>query len=162
MGATTQIVDFDGAFLQRGFWLYAWQVNEPTGAELLYVGRTGDSSSANAQSPFNRMGQHLGSAMNSSMLRNHLAARGLEPRDCSFRLVAHGPVLPEAPNKDMAEHRVRRDLVAGIEKRLAEELKAVGYDVVNTVTSTKPLDEDLYAIVRSAFALQFPRLGDAA
>src|SRR4051795_5414460 len=105
MSAGTQVVAFDGGFLQRGFWLYAWEVAVPGGGTVLYVGRTGDSSSANAQSPFNRMGQHLGRAVNSSMLRNHLARREVEPEECSFRLVAHGPVLPEAPSKDMAEHR---------------------------------------------------------
>lgn len=60
MSASTQIVAFDGAFLRRGFWLYVWEVVAPDGAEYLYVGRTGDSSSPYAQSPFVRMGQHLG------------------------------------------------------------------------------------------------------
>lgn len=162
MAASMQVVEFDGGFLKRGFWLYAWEVMVPGGATILYVGRTGDSSSANAQSPFNRMGQHLGRAVNSSMLRNHLARREVEPEDCTFRLIAHGPVLPEAPRDDMAEHKQRRDLVAGIEKRLAVDLKAAGYDVVNTVTSNKPVDENLYAEVRSAFTTHFPRLHDDA
>lgn len=162
MAASTQVVEFDGGFLERGFWLYAWEVVVPGGATILYVGRTGDSSSANAQSPFHRMGQHLGRAVNSSMLRNHLAGRDVEPEDCTFRLIAHGPVLPEGPTGDMADHKLRRDLVAGIEKRLAEDLKAAGYDVVNTVASTKPLDEDVYAEVRAAFAAHFPRLGNEA
>lgn len=162
MAASTQVVEFDGGFLERGFWLYAWEVVVPGGATILYVGRTGDSSSANAQSPFNRMGQHLGRAVNSSMLRNHLAGRDVEPQDCTFRLIAHGPVLSEGPTGDMAEHKLRRDLVAGIEKGLADDLKAAGYDVVNTVASTKPLDENVYADVRAAFAAHFPRLSNAA
>jgi hypothetical protein len=52
-------VRFEGGVLQQGFWL---DVREPTPADrapLYYVGGTGDSSSTNAQSPFNRMGQHL-------------------------------------------------------------------------------------------------------
>ena len=93
------------------------------------------------------------------MLRNHLAQRGVEPEDRSFRLIAHGPVLPEAAGKDMAEHKLRRDRIAAIEKRLAEDLKDAGYDVVNTVSSTKPLDEALYAQARVAFAQHFPLLG---
>ena len=44
--------------LERGFWLYVWVI-DGAGDTLHYVGRTGDSSSSNAQSPFNRMGQHL-------------------------------------------------------------------------------------------------------
>jgi DUF2892 family protein len=96
------------------------------------------------------MRQHLGSGVNSSML-HHLSARGLEPRDCSFfRLVADGSILPAGLEKDVAEHRVRRDVIAGVEKRWAEELNAAGYDVVSTVTSTKPLDQDLYAGARAA------------
>lgn len=47
-------------------------------------GRTGDNSSPNAQSPFNRMGQHLGFAKNSSALRTHLGKHGYEPEDCRY------------------------------------------------------------------------------
>ncbi len=42
---------FDGALLERGFWLYVWRIIEGT-RTVLYVGRTGDSSSPNASSPF--------------------------------------------------------------------------------------------------------------
>jgi hypothetical protein len=56
MSPATYTVVLDGRTLQRGFWLYVWEVTTPNGAKLLYVGRTGDSSSINAQSPFNRMG----------------------------------------------------------------------------------------------------------
>lgn len=55
-------IRFEGGILQRGFWLYVWKVTPADQAPLYYVGRTGDSSSTNAQSPFNRMGQHLGFA----------------------------------------------------------------------------------------------------
>ncbi len=158
MSPSTQVVEFDGRFLQRGFWLYVWEVELPDGTTMLYVGRTGDSSSANAQSPFNRMSQHLGRAVNSSMLRNHLAKRGVEPEDCSFSLTAHGPILPEAPDKDLDEHKVRRDVVAAIEKRLADDLRAADYDVVNTVSSTKALDEAVYLRVHTAFAERFSSL----
>ena len=44
--------------LERGFWLYVWRIASPIG-EVLYVGRTGDSSSLNASPPFMRMAQHL-------------------------------------------------------------------------------------------------------
>ena len=49
---------FPGPMTKRGFWLYVWRIQSPEG-ELLYVGRTGDSSSAHAASPIERMGQHL-------------------------------------------------------------------------------------------------------
>jgi hypothetical protein len=48
-----------GAMLARGFWLYVWEVTTTSGEKWLYVGRTGDSSSPNAQSPFARLSQHL-------------------------------------------------------------------------------------------------------
>jgi hypothetical protein len=153
---STYTVSLDGGTLERGFWLYAWKVTTAAGQTLLYVGRTGDSSSVNAQSPFNRMGQHLGSAKNSSMLRNHLGKRGIIPEQCVFRLVAHGPILDEAGDKET--HYERRDLVGALEKKLAEDLVAAGYDVMNKVNCLKPLNQELYADVRAAFADAFPGL----
>lgn len=154
--ASTYTVSLDGGFLARGFWIYVWEVRDPEGSVMLYVGRTGDSSSPNAQSPFNRMGQHLGFAKNSSMLRNHLQRRDVSPDLCSFRLVAHGPILPEA--EDWQSHVIRRDLAAAVEKQLAEDCAAAGYDVLNSVASGKELDNELYAPVYAAFAEHFDLL----
>jgi hypothetical protein len=156
MSPETQTLRFDGSFLRRGFWIYVWQVMAPGDRELYYVGRTGDSSSRYAQSPFNRMGQHLGFAENSNMLRKYLGRRGVDPNDCEFRLVAHGPLLNEAG--DLGTHRSRRDTVAAVEKALAEAMSEVGYDVMNTVRCRKPLDEGLFVEVHVAFAHKFPRL----
>lgn len=105
--AATYTVELDGAMLTRGFRLYVWVVTTSDGRQLLHVGRKGDNSTPNAQPPFNRMGQHLGNAENSSMLRNHLMKRHLVPETCNFRLVAHGPILYEAPDEDMEAHKKR-------------------------------------------------------
>lgn len=156
MTAHTHIIALEGDVLQRGFWLYVWEVIAPDGEELLYVGRTGDSSSPKAQSPFNRMGQHLGFLSTSSMLRNHLSMRGVCPEQCTFRLIAHGPILEEADG--MEAHKERRDLIAALEKKLAEALAAAGYEVMNEVKCRKPLDEAMYAAVRIAFSMEFHRL----
>src|SRR5208283_183820 len=51
-------VRFDGKVLNRRVWLYVIDIQSPMG-RYLDVGRTGDSSSANAASPFARIGQHL-------------------------------------------------------------------------------------------------------
>jgi len=51
-------IKFDGRLLDRGFWLYVIDIHGPADRHL-YVGRTGDSSSPNAASPFSRIGQHL-------------------------------------------------------------------------------------------------------
>ena len=49
---------FDGHLLARGFWLYIWEIKGAS-SHHVYVGRTGDTSSPHAQSPFKRVGQHL-------------------------------------------------------------------------------------------------------
>jgi hypothetical protein len=118
MKAMTHAFSFSGALLQRGFWLYVWEIVSAEQEHVYYVGRTGDSSSSNAQSPFNRMGQHLGFNENSNVLRRRLTARGVDPDGCTFRMVAHGPLLEEATT--LAEHGSRRDIVAAMERALAE------------------------------------------
>jgi hypothetical protein len=47
-------MSFDGALLGRGFWLYVWRITDDS-RSALYVGRTGDSSSPHASSPFKRI-----------------------------------------------------------------------------------------------------------
>jgi hypothetical protein len=153
-----QELAFTGAILRRGFWLYVWEITPPVGTKLYYVGRTGDSSSTNAQSPFNRMGQHLGFASNSNMLRRHLLKLGFEPEQCSFRLVALGPLAPESKGQARLEHDRRRDAVAAMEKALAQAMTAAGYEVMNKVDSRKALDAERFGEVRAGFAKAFPML----
>lgn len=157
-GPDLQEVRFDGGILQRGFWLYVWEVTPPKGNPLYYVGRTGDSSSTNAQSPFNRMSQHLGFAKNSNMLRRHLLKFNTEPERCQFRLVALGPIETESKADSRHEHDKRRDEVAAMEMALANLLVAGGCQVMNQVVSRKPLNAARFADVRAAFAHAFPML----
>ena len=131
MKTKTHELSISGEVLQRGFWLYIWEIQTPKPNHLYYVGRTGDSSSSNAQSPFNRMGQHLGFHKNSNVLRRHLEGKNIDPQTCSFRLIAHGPILKEAKTND--QHKKRRDSIAAMEKALADEMTASGYDVINAV-----------------------------
>ncbi|MCX6842877.1 MAG: hypothetical protein NTX53_11405 [candidate division WOR-3 bacterium] len=155
--AKTHEVEFHGKFLQRGFWLYVWEVAPSKGKKRYYVGRTGDNPPCNAQSPFNRMGQHLGFQENSNMLRRHLRDKHrIDPETCEFRLVAHGPILKEATTKEL--HNQRRNVIAAMEKALADSMQAAGYDVMNVVKSRKALDARLFAQVRRAFAAEFPKL----
>src|SRR5579864_5334936 len=107
MNTATHELNFDGELLERGFWLYVWEITTQHQTRLYYVGRTGDSSSDNAQSPFNRMAQHLGFNEKSNPLRRYLKAESVSPEDCTFRLVAYGPIVEEAEGPD--EHRERRD-----------------------------------------------------
>ena len=152
---TTEKVTFGGRVLQRGFWLYVWEISVRNSV-FLYVGRTGDSSSPNAQSPFNRMSQHLSFNERSNVLRRRLRALSVDPERCAFRLVAHGPILKEASASE--DHRRPRDITAALEKALAVALSEAGYNVINTVHCRTPLDDKLFANVRSAFADEFPKL----
>jgi hypothetical protein len=154
----TITVVLDGAVLQRGFWVYVWEITALDRRSVLYVGRTGDSSSPNAQSLFNRLGQNLGNLANASMVRNHLEKRGIAPAQCQFRVVGHGPIFDEVADKDFEAHKLIRDKVAAIEKQLAEDLKGAGYDVMNDVRCEVPLDPELYESVRAAFAAEFTAL----
>lgn len=156
MTALTHSLTFSGRLLERGFWLYVWEITTPEKELLYYVGRTGDSSSSNAQSPFNRMGQHLGFNDKSNVLRRRLINKRLAPEKCGFRLIAHGPVLKEVATQE--EHRGPRDITAALEKALAAALSEAGYTVLNTVNCRKPLDDSLFADVRAAFAAELPKL----
>jgi hypothetical protein len=156
MNLTTQELKFSGALLGRGFWLYVWDVTTVAKTHLYYVGRTGDSSSQNAQSPFNRMAQHLGFNKNSNVLRRRLRSKGIDANRCAFRLVASGPVLEEA--KGHAQHQESRDRIAGMEKALADAMTEAGYVVINKVHCNTQLDAKAFGSVRVAFAKHFEKL----
>jgi len=156
MKAATHEMNFHGELLDRGFWLYVWEIKTPKHALFYYVGRTGDSSSSKAQSPFNRMGQHLGFNARSNVLRRHLKVKGIDAHKCTFRLVAHGPILEEA--KTRQAHVQRRDRIASLEKALAQALAAAGYEVMNKIYCRVALDPETFAVVRAAFAKHFRKL----
>lgn len=146
--------------LARGFWLYVWEIVGPDGRAVLYVGRTGDSSSANAQSPFNRLSQHLGSNENANALRRQLSKVGIDPNAClSFEMTAYGPILPEAASK--AEHERSRNLVAAMEKALRDALHQAGYTVLNEVKCRQKLDDKHWQKVLTVFSGRFPKLKQA-
>jgi hypothetical protein len=152
----TYELQFGGSVLARGFWIYVWEVTTHKDERVYYIGRTGDSSSLNAQSPFGRMGQHLGFVKSSNMLRQWLARRDIEPSRCRYRLVSHGPILQES--KELMVHRRRRDVTAAVECALEKRMRAAGYDVLNDVKCRRPLDEGLFETVLEAFGAHFPSL----
>ncbi|HXM00831.1 MAG TPA: hypothetical protein VN932_12945 [Rhizomicrobium sp.] len=138
--------------------MYVWEITPPDRGSVYYVGRTGDSSSTNAQSPFNRMGQHLGFAENSNMLRKYLDGRQIDAGLCHFRLVSLGPIESESNATDRTEHDERRDIVAAMEKALAVAMAHAGYEVMNEVKSAKKLDHIRFATVLTHFAKAFRHL----
>ena len=110
---------FDGAILERGFWIYAWKIVH--GKELaVYVGRTGDSSSPNASSPFRRAGQHLDIKPDAkgNSLKRAIDNLGWAPESCRFEQIALGPFFPE--QESMAAHIPYRDRIAAIEHEISK------------------------------------------
>jgi hypothetical protein len=141
---------FSGAILERGFWLYAWRI-ECHKEVFFYVGRTADSSSQYAASPFSRLGQHLNVRPNTkaNMLLRHVRRLGLDPLQCSFELLAFGPIFSEQPTLEL--HRKYRDRIAPLESALAEFLRAKGCEVVGNHGSKRKADPELLAKVQNAF-----------
>jgi hypothetical protein len=156
VSASSHEIIFNGELLARGFWLYVWDITTPQKRHLYYIGRTGDSSSNNAQSPFNRMGQHLGFNAKNNVLRRSLESKDVDPEKCAFRLVAHGPILSEAGNSE--EHSKSRDRIAAMEKALALALVEAGYEVMNTVHCRADLDAAAFDVIRAGFAAYFKNL----
>ena len=148
-------VAFDGQLLRRGFWLYVWRIKSSKGLRL-YVGRTGDSSSRYAASPFHRIGQHLDARPNAkgNALMRQMLDDGLDPTRCKFELVALGPLFPE--QKSLASHRPIRDIVGGMEGALATLFRERGYIVLGTHGKGTPPAPALMRKVRSVLAVAFP------
>jgi hypothetical protein len=153
-------MSFEGGVLERGFWLYVWDIRGPS-FRCLYVGRTGDSSSANAQSPFARIGQHLNPkpTAKGNALGRQLRESGINTLNCTFEMVAIGPMFPE--QETMAKHAAIRDQVAALERALADFLRQRGYDVRGSHPRAVAPDENLIAQVRAIVESKFPPLGQA-
>jgi len=141
-------IKFPGEVLDRGFWIYVINIQTPTG-QFVYVGRTGDSSSAHAGSPFSRIGQHLDFRPNAkgNALSRNLQREGVRPSACTMEMIAVGPIFPEAA--DFESHRPLRDQVAALEYGLASALRARRYNVLGKHTaSCEPNSEKLSEILR--------------
>lgn len=151
---TIHRVSFPGAILERGFWLYVWRISCGS-KEFYYVGRTGDSSSQFASSPFSRLGQHLDIRpnANANTLLRHVRSQGLDPLDCAFELQAYGPLFPEQPTLDL--HRKYRDQIAPLETVLAELIKEMGFNVVGVHGKPRCAPEELRREVERVFQEAF-------
>ena len=151
---------FDGTLLERGFWLYVWDIRQ-NDDRYLYVGRTGDSSSANAASPFNRIGQHLDFRANAkgNALGKQLRRLNVQPSQCTFEMLAIGPIFPEQETFDL--HKPIRDTVGALESALADELANRGYDVIGTHGRRVASDTEIWAEVLRHTNTKFPPLNVA-
>ena len=143
--------------LRRGFWLYVWAVALRHGKQVYYVGRTGDSSSIHAQSPFSRVSGHLGPNKRANALKRHLEKHGISMDECKqLQLVAYGPLYNETSDK--RAHADRRDKTHALERDLRDAMQAAGYTVLNTVHCRKPSNAVAWKRVQSALAQHFPKL----
>lgn len=153
-------MSFSGKLLERGFWLYACLIS--CGKEkAVYVGRTGDSSSPFAASPFSRFGRHLDirkNAKSNSMSRQIREGWGKEPAQCHYEVVAFGPIFLEQEG-GFEQHKLYRDQVAALETELAAlfqeeapELKLLGKHGKPNPDKINPL---LSAQVRQVFHRAF-------
>lgn len=143
-------ISFDGGLLERGFWLYAWLLK--CGAEkAVYVGRTGDSSSQFAASPFSRLGQHLDvrPSATANMLLRQVRKLGWDPLECQYELVAFGPIFPE--QADLVQHRSKRDIIAPLETELALLFKNEGFNVIGSHGKHRAADQRLLEQISRAF-----------
>ncbi|WJN57384.1 hypothetical protein OH686_01465 [Pseudomonas sp. SO81] len=143
-------VSFDGGLLERGFWLYVWLLKSGSD-KAVYVGRTGDSSSQFAASPFSRLGQHLDvrPSATANMLLRQVHKLGWDPLKCQYELVAFGPIFPEQAN--LIEHRSKRDIVAPLETELALLFKGQGFNVIGSHGRQINADQNLLEQVKRAF-----------
>ena len=148
-------MEFTGKLLRRGFWLYVWDIKEDERRHL-YVGRTGDTSSPHASSPFQRIGQHLDSSLHAkgNALGRQLEAAKIDPASCTFEMIAIGPIFAEQDN--MLEHRPLRDKTAALERALADELKRRGYQVLGHHPKPGEPDPALMEQVNKELAAYFP------
>jgi hypothetical protein len=131
MSISTYQMNFNGEVLERGFWLYVWKISKESHT-YLYIGRTGDSSSPNASSPFNRIGQHLDFRENAkgNSLAKRLKEANVNPKTSKFRMLALGPLFPE--QDEFEAHKPFRDQMATFEFELSRYLKNRGYNVLGT------------------------------
>lgn len=144
----THYISFSGKVLERGFWLYVWRITHGQGV-FYYVGRTGDSSSKYAASPFSRLGQHLDvrESASANMLMRKLRIEKVNPLECDFEMISFGPLFPEQDN--LLEHRKFRDIISPLETELASYLKSKNYKVLGSHPKPKPFDAKLFASIKT-------------
>lgn len=137
---------FTGRILERGFWLYVWRISSAN-KTFWYVGRTGDSSSKYAASPFSRLSRHLDlrSSAKANTLARNLRAEDIAPETCEYKLLTLGPLFPE--QNDFAAHKPYRDIVGKLEAELAYHLTERGLLLLGNHPKRGDFDKPLFATI---------------
>lgn len=141
-------ITFDGEVLQRGFWLYIAEIC-CTGNQYVYVGRTGDSASPYAASPFSRIGRHLDFRDNAkgNSLAKRLKEQHVDPKRSRFRILALGPFFKEQGSFEA--HKPYRDRMATLEYEIAEYLRKQKINVLGKHHTGAPIQKDVIEDVKS-------------
>jgi hypothetical protein len=151
-------INFDGSILKRGFWIYIWTIHTQREGFLIYVGRTGDTSSPNAQSAFNRVSQHVDPNPNSrsNTLARNLRGLGISPESCKFKFTAIGPIENECDT--MEAHIPIRNRIAALERRTADWFRNRGYKVLGNHPRPGDIDPDVWQKIESELTIRFAKL----
>jgi hypothetical protein len=147
------------SILRRGFWLYVWRIGLPTGGDAHYVGMTGDTGTAGAQTVANRIATHLGYNIHSNALRRYiLNTEHAHLEDCrSLEFFAFGPVYPRPVQA--VDYPTVRGKVAALEKHLWKRMQISGYDMLNPQPrATDKPDEDRLDEICASFRRYFAKL----
>ena len=107
--------------LERGFWIYVWQIGLPNGGTVHYVGMTGDTGSYKAQSPFKRITDHLGFNERGNPLRRYLKANGAEPE---MPIAGFFCLWANRNSAGQEQYREERGKVAALERSLCLLLRS--------------------------------------
>lgn len=147
--------EFDGSLLQRGFWIYIWLIQTKSGDRFIYVGRTGDTSLPNAQSPFRRVGQHVDPNPNSksNALARNLGKLKIDPESCNFSFTAIGPIFEE--REDMEPHIPVRNQMAAMERRAADWFREQGFKVIGTHPKLREIDTEIWEELKQELLNRF-------
>jgi hypothetical protein len=153
----TYRMKFDGYLLERGFWLYVWEIKGPK-SHHLYAGQTGDSSSPHAASPFKRVGQHLDAGPNAkgNALGKQLRKAGVTYEECTFEMVGISPIFPEQPSFE--DHVPMRDQTAALERSVADELRQLRHEVLGTDPRQGAPDATLLQTIWEILDPRFPEV----
>ena len=150
-------MSFDGTLLGRGYWIYAIIIYYKSNEMYLYIGRTGDNSSANAGSPFQRVMDHfnLRQSVPMNTIKDLIKKNEHEFSNIYFRLLAVGPLSPE--QKDYESHKPIRNKMTALEKYVADYFVSKGYNVIGKHDDNEAKDQELNAKVIEALEPQIEK-----
>jgi len=90
-------------------------------------------------------------------MARQLKSEGINPHDCSFEMIAIGPIFPE--QNTFKKHRPYRDKVAALEKAANIYMRDRGYNVLGIHRASRQPDAIIFAKVKKLLDNEFPDIG---